>query len=266
MIDNIFEVETTAPAHLARAPQESGILFTDFAAAYTSVNHSWIFHVIGKAELPRFTCRFLRSIYVDSNTEVEFAGKTRGQCLMARGVRQFLCPASGFLFAMAFDPTFRWLHDSIIPRNPAAPPFLQPSQCACADDFAVAALSFRSWMAALSPALVVIDRVAGFNLNHQKCCWVQYGSDSCHELLDWVSTNCEEFREMKNNKKSKYVGAMIGPEGYLHRLAAPREKFIQRARKINGTSKASWNDWSTSKSMPCQFWDTWVDPYPHQME
>ena len=45
-------------------------------------------------------------------------------------------------------------------------------------------------MTALSLAFVVVDRVAGLNLNHRKCCWVQCGSDSCHELLDWVSTNC----------------------------------------------------------------------------
>ena len=34
---------------------------------------------------------------------------------MARGVRQG-CLASGFLFVMAFDPIFRWLEDTIIPR------------------------------------------------------------------------------------------------------------------------------------------------------
>ena len=33
MTDNIFEIETTALAHVACAPQESGILLTDFAAA-----------------------------------------------------------------------------------------------------------------------------------------------------------------------------------------------------------------------------------------
>ena len=89
---------------------------------------------------------------------------------------------------MALDPIFRWLHDWIIPRNPAAPDFLQPSPCAYADDFAVAASSFRSLMTALPPAFNVMDRVAGLNLNHRKCCWVQYGNDSCHELLEWVST------------------------------------------------------------------------------
>ena len=66
---------------------------------------------------------------------------------MARGVRQG-CPASGFLLTMAFDPIFRWLQDAIIPRKPHGQDFLQPSQCAYADDLAVAALSFRDLMTA----------------------------------------------------------------------------------------------------------------------
>ena len=43
----------------------------------------------------------------------------------------------GFLFAMVFDHLFRWLHDSVIPRNRVAPDFLQPAPCGYADDFAV---------------------------------------------------------------------------------------------------------------------------------
>ena len=129
MTDNIFEIETTTLAHVACASQESGILLTDFAAAYPSVNHSWILSVIEKTELPDFICRFLRGIYNDSITHVEFAGAERGQFLMARGVRQG-CPASGFLFVMAFDPIFRWLQEAVIPRNAENLEFLQPVQCA----------------------------------------------------------------------------------------------------------------------------------------
>ena len=40
MTDNIYEIEMAALAHVACAPQESGILLTDFAAAYPSVNYS----------------------------------------------------------------------------------------------------------------------------------------------------------------------------------------------------------------------------------
>ena len=87
MKDNIFEIETTALAHVACAPRESGILLTDFAAAYPYVNHSWIFCVLKRHELPEFICRFLRRIYHDSTTHMECARTTRVQFLMARGVR-----------------------------------------------------------------------------------------------------------------------------------------------------------------------------------
>ena len=56
--------------------------------------------------------------------------------------------------------------------QPADPEFLQPVPCAHADDFAVAALSFRfrSLMPALFPAFMAVDSIAGLNLNHRKSC------------------------------------------------------------------------------------------------
>ena len=170
---------------------------TDFAAAYPSVNHSWIFSVLENTGLPDFLCRFLRTFYRDSITHVEFAGAERGQFLMDRGVRQG-CPASGFLFAMAFDPIFRWLQESIVPRNVDNLEFLQPAQCAYADDLAVASSSCRGSMTALAPALRSVDSIAGLNLNYRTCCcWVQYGTEEHESLSTWISENCEEFREMQ---------------------------------------------------------------------
>ena len=156
---------------------------------------------------------------------------------MTRGVRQG-CSASGFLFAIAFDPIFRWLQDAIIPRNPPGLDFLQHVPCAYGDDFTVAASSFRRLRTALTPAFKVVDQTAGLNLNHRKCCWVQYGSESCQSLVDWLATNCEEFREMKLVKHAKYVGTMIGLEGRIHCWTAPRKKIIQRAQKINVSTKS----------------------------
>ena len=95
---------------------------------------------------------------------------------MARGVRQG-CPASGFLSAVAFDLIFRWPQEVAIPRNPDNLDFLQPTQCAYADDLAVAALSFRDLMTALAPAFRSVDYIAGLNLNYRKCCWVQCGTE-----------------------------------------------------------------------------------------
>ena len=178
--------------------------------------------MLEKTELPEFICRFLRIIYDDSTTHVEFEGATRGQFLMARGVRQGR-PASGFLFVMAFDPIFSWLQDAIIPRNPDGLDFLQPAQCAYADDLAVAASSFRDLMTALAPAFHSVDHIAGLNLNHRKCCWVQYGSERHESPLHWLSDNCEDFRQMHVVRHAKYVGTMIRPDGHIHRWMGPRK-------------------------------------------
>ena len=234
MTDNI---ETTALAHVACAPQESGNLLTDFGAAYPSVNHSWIFSVLENAELPGFICRFLRSIYSDSITHVEFAGAARGKFLMARGERQG-CPASGFLFATAFNPIFRFLQEVVIPKNPDNLEFLQPTQCAYADDLAVASFSSPESMTALAKAFRSVDYIAGLNLNYRKCCWVQFGTEERESLRTWNSENCEEFREMQIVRHGKNVGTMIGPDGQLHRWSAPRKILIQRVLKINVSTKS----------------------------
>ena len=55
MTDHIFEIESTALAHVACALQDSGVLLTDFAAAYPNVNHSWIFSVLENTGYPAFS-------------------------------------------------------------------------------------------------------------------------------------------------------------------------------------------------------------------
>ena len=124
---------------------------------------------------------------------------------------------------MAFDPIFRWLQETVIPRNPHNLEFLQPVQSAYADDFAVAASSFRDLRTALAPAFHSVDHIAGLNLNHRKCCWVQYGTEERESLWHWLFENCGEFREMQIVRHAKYVGTMIGPDGYIHRWTAPRK-------------------------------------------
>ena len=125
---------------------------------------------------------------------------------------------------MAFDPIFRWLLETIIPRNPDNLDFLQLAQCAYADDLAVASSSFRELMSALAPAFRSVDYIAGLNLNYRKCCWVQFGTEGRDTLRTWTSENCEEFREMQIFRHAKYVGTMIGPDGHFPRWTAHRQK------------------------------------------
>ena len=236
MTDNIFENETTALAHVACAPQGSGVLLTDFAAEYPSVNHVRILSVIENTGLPCFLCRFLRSIESDSITHVEFAGADRGTILYDQKCTTELSN-EWYPFAMAFDPIFIWLQESIIPRNPDNLEFLQRAQSAYADDLSIASSSFGGLMTALAPAFRSVDSTAGTNLNFRKCCWVQYSTEERVSLRTWISENSEEFREMQHVRHAKCVGTMIGPDGHIHRWTAHR-KIIQRVLAINASTKS----------------------------
>ena len=124
---------------------------------------------------------------------------------------------------MAFDPIFRRLQETIIPKNPDNLDFLQPAQSAYADDLAVASSSFRELMSALARAFRSVDYIDGLNLNYRKCCWVQCGTEGRDSLQTWILENCEEFREMQIVRHAEYVGTMFGPDGHLHRWTAPRK-------------------------------------------
>ena len=119
-----------------------------------------------------------------------------------------------------FDPIFRWLQEVVIPRNPDNLDFLQPIQCAYADDLAVASCSFLSLMTALAPAFRSVDYIAGLTLNYRKCCL------------------CERGREMQIVRHAKYVGTIIGPRWAPSSLDGTQKKFIQRVMKINASTKS----------------------------
>ena len=114
------------------------------------------------------------------------------------------------------------------PKEPRNLEFLQPEQCAYADDLDVASFSFRGLMTALPPAFRIVDSIAGLNLNYRKCFWVQYGIEGRDSLQTWISENCDEFREMQIVRHAKFVGTMIGPDGLS---------------SLDSTPKKSYNEW-----------------------
>ena len=72
-------------------------------------------------------------------------------------------PSEWIPFSISFVPFFFGGYTmGIIPRETS--PRLQPTPCASADDFAVAAPSFRTLVPAIAPAFRTVDKVTGMNL------------------------------------------------------------------------------------------------------
>ena len=83
MTENICEIGTTVLAHVVCTPQESGVLLSDFATAYPSVNHSWIFSVLENTGLPALSLT-LPAKYLQRQHD------TRGICGSRDGFKRHL--------------------------------------------------------------------------------------------------------------------------------------------------------------------------------
>ena len=98
--------------------------------------------------------------------------------------------------------------------------------------------SFRTLKLAVAPAFRTVDNVSGMNLNYERCYWFQNGSETSDSLHRWVVRKCPGVEERKMTTVAKYVGALFGPDGHLHRLTAPRDTFVKARRKINESSES----------------------------
>ena len=156
---------------------------------------------------------------------------------MLRGVRQG-CPASGYLFTMAFDPVFRWLLSSAIPPEGCRPWFLQRCACAYADDFVLAAASLRESLPIVAGAFAIIDRVTVMSHNYHKCHWIQYANLTSPQLAEMVGTHVPYFQPMQVSDHAKHLGVVIGPGAPAHRCAKARHKFNIACAPIRASSQS----------------------------
>ena len=133
-----------------------------------------------------FLQQLLWSIYDEHLTTIEHDGEARGSFNMGGGVSH-RCPASGFLFAIAVDPIFRWISRQCAPERPFPLPIpLLLSAYAVAADFAVASRSFCKLLSNMVEASRIVEHVTGLNVNHDKCCWAHH---------EWLVT-ASEFLEV----------------------------------------------------------------------
>ena len=150
-----------------------------------------------------------------------------------RGVRCG-CPASGFLFTMAFVPVYRWLRSAALPPELHRPWFVQRCACAYADDVALAPIRplcvspSRQWQ--MLSRLFILSQV--WPSNTKKCHWTQYRNLSIPQLSEWVGTH-----GMQINDHAKYLGIEIGPSAANHRWTKARNKFVGVCARVRTSSQ-----------------------------
>ena len=110
-LDNVVDVYTRARMADMRAAADKipAIMLYDYAAAFPSVSHVFLFVCLTAAGLPGGMIAFFRALYTNNQVYVNIDGEILWLYEVLAGVLQG-CPASGSLFVIALNPCLIALH------------------------------------------------------------------------------------------------------------------------------------------------------------
>ena len=133
------------------------LAFIDFADAFGSVDHKFIFETLETFGVPRIYCELIENLYRYSYFEVICKNGLSGIYYIVKGTKTG-DPLSGFLFLMVIDRMFKpMVNIALISRNIENEKLLNPLPVqGFADDIAIASYSeklFKDMVAAAEPII-----------------------------------------------------------------------------------------------------------------
>ena len=200
------------------------LLLFDYAAAFPSVAHAWLFLVLDAIKLWRGFRTAIKRLYKGNRAFGECNGLLSFMFEILTGVLQG-CPLSGTLFVLAIDPLlwmFRIQINSAVVR-------------ACADDVGVA-LRFLKQLRILYDIFEKYAKATNLKLKPGKCIIIpttcMLDEESLSLLRSFLEQEVPQWAAMKIQGTAKYLGAFIGPRAGTQFWKAAIQKFKSRCVQI----------------------------------
>ena len=219
MIDNIRLIESDFLEHTVfQGAERAGLFLLDFAAAFPSIAHEYLFAALRSAGLPPWLLQFVRALYVANDATLVVAGSKHAGFSLKAGIRQG-CPLSPILFAIAMDVLLRRLHrlapDAVIR--------------AFADDVgAVAANLFRDAQT-FGTQFMMFGRISGLLLNMPKTVIVPLAVVDWNATLAALAHQQAGWGGVQLRFWARYLGFAVGPGREHHAYEKAMDKFMSRA-------------------------------------
>jgi hypothetical protein len=227
MQDNIIEAESLA-IHLCRHfASVSGIVLFDFASAFPSLGHSFIFAALRRLGVPDYIIMAIRKLYTHCTASILIGGCSHVEINIRAGIKQG-CPASGSIFALALDPFVRMLCLRLPrPLN---------SIGAFADDIVITVLNLLPALRYLFPLFNLLARAAGLRLNANKTVIIPLGLTTEFMIRRFLIDVLPGWGDILVQPAGKLLGVLIGPGAGDQRWAAATAKYWKRSRDAKATT------------------------------
>ena len=240
LVHNVIDLDSAGRILALRAMQHNAseakkaiacLAFFDFAAAFPSIIHAWIFAVLVHQGFPIGFINLIKTLYTMAGA---FSNASGQLCLLfwyLSGVIQG-CPASAFLFDICLDP-FLAAFDKVLVA--AGRGILR----ACADDIGIALKSLATFKY-LFPIFDSAQMIAGLTLKPSKCNVIptseQFSEELVARIKAWLNANVPGWANFSIKSSAKYLGFYLGPSANELQWKEPIAKFTSRALALNRTS------------------------------
>ena len=226
------------------------LAFFDFATAFPSVAHAWLFAVLRAAHAPTWLINYVSSLYAENKTyHMNSHGKTLFFSILA-GVLQGR-PLSATLSIFAINPFLIHFHSLLSPKGLGI-------VRACADDIGICLQNLQNYKT-LTLAHEVFQeakKLANLNLKPTKCNVIplnvcplrpgphqlltnEIGAAECSAIQKWLLTNLPDWQDFKLCMSAKYLGFHLGPKAGADQWVAPLRKWQERAKDIAASHMGS---------------------------
>lgn len=207
-----------------RRSRTSGTIYIDFAAAFPSVIHRWIWQAMYDMGLPTPVIVAMITLYSCTWAEIRFAGAAPARFRVISGIRQG-CPASGSVFAIAIDSALHFLD-----RFRRCP---QDIFIAYTDDLAFFWVQFLLTLPALLRGLVAVQHATGMALAARKTSTIPAWTTDLVQAQADVAVATPAAEHIQVVSHFRHVGVMVGPTSH-HVLRDVATAKFRAGRRVSG--------------------------------
>jgi hypothetical protein len=258
IVDNVVELDAAARVQANEAlvrghevlpagpldPMDIALLaFWDFASAFPSVAHSWLFACCHASGVPEGMICVIQMLYTSACIFSGGVDRSDFLCWLRSCIIQG-CPLSGLLYAVCADPFLKMMVTDVVgPHLVRAPPSpqLQLAEIqtgvirACADDIGGAFANLAAF-ARTSRAFSLAESFANLRLKGPKCVIVPTShpcDPACYRIVrEWLSVWAPQCSNFLFKGSSKYFGFLLGPAAGACQWWQAIAKFKARTHSI----------------------------------
>jgi len=202
------------------------VLF-DFATAFPSIVHEWIFLVLEARGLPKGLIDFFQCVYFLNCALTSIGNSDTFLLWYFSGVLQG-CPGSAFIFNVILDPLLAAFAQVIsLPGRGIVR--------ACADDIGAALTTYKS-LAHMFPIFESAENIAGLTLKPAKCNVVPTSEPMSEFLVSvirqWLRQHIPKWADINILPAAKYLGFYLGPKAGEFQWEKAIAKYLARCSSI----------------------------------